>query len=70
MHKRIDDSPGEFVQFREAVTKALLQSYVVTVEEVELLVHQELDTLLDFFEDESVDDAATVLAVLNDLADK
>ncbi len=66
----IDDTPTEFAQFRGAVIKAVLESYVATFEEVEVLVDDELDTMLDIFETGSVDEAATVLAVINDLEDK
>lgn len=66
----IYDLPDEFVQFREAVIKSILETYVATIKEVEMIVGQELDTLRDIFEDGSVDEAATVLAVLHDLEDK
>lgn len=70
MYEQFDDSPSEIFQFREAVRQALLKSYVISAKEVEQLLNQELDTLYDLMEDGSVDDAAVVLAVLNDLADK
>jgi hypothetical protein len=70
MYKPIDDSPSKFVRFRNAVIKELLNSYVVSEEEVEQLLHGELDLLYDLFDDGSVEGAAAVLAVLNDLADK
>lgn len=70
MRKQIDDSPSEFDLFREAVRLALLQSYVVSEEGVEQLLYLELDTLYDLFEDGSVDKAAVILAVMNDLPDK
>lgn len=70
MYKQIDDSPSEFDRFREAVRLALLQSYVVSKNDLEQLLYLELDTLYDLFADGSVDEAAVILAVMNDLPDK
>ena len=66
----IDETTNDFSQFREAVKEAILETYAATVEEVEMVLIQELDTLMDIFQDGSVDEAATVLAVLNNLEDK
>ncbi len=70
MNGTIDDSPSEFTKFREAVKKALLGTYVTTLEEVELVLVQERDMLNELFVDGSVEEAAAVFAVTNDLADK
>ncbi len=70
MNGAIDDSPSEYTKFREAVKKAVLETYVTTPEGVEVILLQERDTLHDFFEDGSVEEAAAAIAVFNDLADK
>lgn len=70
MFDEVDGSPSEFTKFREAVIKFVLGTYVTTLEEVEMIAAQELDTLQDIFEDGSVEEAATMLAVLHDLEDK
>ena len=71
MFEAIDDSPSEFTLFREAVIKSILETYKTTLEEVEEIMRMEFDTLQDIFdEDGSVEEAATVLAVLQDLEDK
>lgn len=71
MFEEIDDSPSEFTLFREAVIKFILESYKTTLEEVEMSMRMEFDTLQDIFEDDgSVEEAATVLAVVHNLEDK
>ena len=66
----MDESPNKFSQFREGVKKVILETYVATSKEVELILEQELDTLQDIFEDGTVVEAPTVIAVMNDLEDK
>ena len=66
----MNESPNKFSQFREGVKNVILETYVATSKEVELILEQELDTLQDIFEDGTVVEAATVIAVMNDLEDK
>lgn len=71
MYSTIDDSPSEFTLFREAVIKSIVKTYATTLEEVEVILRMEFDTLENFFEDDgSAEEAATVLAVLHNLEGK
>lgn len=71
MKKWTDDTPSKFANYRAAVIKSVLETYIATLNEVELIVDQELDTLQDiFYASGSVEEGATMLALLQDLEDK
>lgn len=71
MNEWIDDTPSKFDKYRASVIKSVLETYVATLEEVELIVDQELDSLQDILHSSgSVEEGATMLALLHDLEDK
>ena len=68
---RVDDAPSAYTLFYEAVVTKIEKEYVATRDEAGSCVRGEQDTVREIFQDgANVDEAVTVIAVLNDLEDR